>query len=246
MKKKVVTSIVVGSIIAQSTIPMYAEGIQKVNPYNLETAVSQEEIQSLSAKVEGIDGFASMILLATGELNSDTVKSPVPGYDFVCVKVGNTQIKSIGTYQDPESEKYLWYYSTDGVNATIFDDNSINQITAVFEKHVETYNVNYSFDESIIGVDGPKTVREGNDLSFTINVLDPNYEISSVTVNDVDYTERLNKNTLTIPADEITGNLDITINNAEITEFDVLYDDNFLMNGSVSGDQPTQVKKGGT
>lgn len=121
MKKKITASVlVVGSLITQSVLPIYATNIQKVNPYNTNTAVSTKQLDKLYATVIGIEGYSELFELPIGNLNAETITSPIEGYDFANVKVGNTEITSIGTYTDPETQETLWYYSTDGINATIF------------------------------------------------------------------------------------------------------------------------------
>ena len=234
-KRKVAASIaVVGSLIAQGTMPIYATNIQNINPYNEKTAISLEKATSLGAKVVGIDGYVGQIILPEGELNSETIKSPVNDYDFSCVKVGNTVINYVGIYTNEQGEE-LWYYSTDGINATIFDETTIDQITIEFVKHVDTYHIQYEHDDTV-SIDGPQTVTEGHDLSFTIHMLNNEYEIKQVLVNEKDYTSQLNKNTLTVSKDEIHKDLNIKIITQQATEFDVIYDDNFLMNGTVDGE----------
>ena len=244
MKKKITASVlVVGSLITQSVLPIYATNIQKVNPYNTNTAVSTKQLDKLYATVIGIEGYSELFELPIGNLNAETITSPIEGYDFANVKVGNTEITSIGTYTDPETQETLWYYSTDGINATIFDDDSVNQITIEFKIHVNSYNVTYSHDETV-SVEGPEKLEEGENLSFTLNLLNTEYIISQVLVNGNDYTSQLNKNTLTISSDNIKEDLNIEIITKEAVEYNVTYDENFLMNGSISGEQANSVVKG--
>lgn len=246
MKKKITASVlVVGSLITQSVLPIYATNIQKVNPYNTNTAVSTKQLDKLYARVIGIEGYSELFELPIGNLNDETIASPIEGYDFANVKVGNTEITSIGTYTDPETQETLWYYSTDGINATIFDDESVDQITIEFKVHVNSYNVTYSHDETV-SIEGPEKLEEGEDLSFTINIKDSEYEIDKVLINNVDYSNQLNKNTLTIAGNNINADLKVEIFTKEAAEFDVTYDENFLMNGHLDQDGPTMIKKGDT
>ncbi len=248
MKKKTIASaLVVGALVGQNVLPMYAANIQTVNPYDANSAVKKEEKETLTANVVGIDGYDGKIELPIGELNKDTVHAPqgFENYDFVNVRVGNTEITSIGTWTDSQGNEF-WYYSTDGINATIFDEESLALLTVEFEKHVASYKVEYTYDENCISIEGPDRVKEGENLSFTINFDESEYRISSIMVNGKDYINELNKNTLTIPSTDINGDISVNITAVPITEYSVTYDDQYLMNGFLDEEAPTVVSKNGT
>lgn len=110
-----------------------------------------------------------------------TSNQALQGYDYVKATVDNDEIYSVGSVGN-----IFYYVPIDDQNTGLLLEEK--QVVFHYEKHVETYDIDYDADPTI-KIEGPASVKDGHSYSFTVTPSGKG-KLLNVTVNDADYSNQ--------------------------------------------------------
>nr|WP_294463649.1 InlB B-repeat-containing protein [uncultured Sellimonas sp.] len=228
-----------------------ARGEQSLDPKEKDTAIPQtinknmlkaESDETVHVVVEGVEN-TSETQLPVGEI-SDHAKDLFSGYTFLSATVENDEVSYVGKYKD-----YV-YYSTVGSGDTAMVLVEGQSIVLHYEKTVQKYDISYQAEngKAVVNasVDGPITVKKGENLSFSITP-DRGYKIASVEIGN----KTLKGNVVDQESQETDYNVSnisedttVIITIDKIASFKLKYNNRNVFNGWI-GDEATGIISGG-
>lgn len=169
-------------------------------------AATEDKVYTAKYTAEGITFNISVIPSQYGQITSDGNLTVNYGEDKTFTVTANQGyyvqsviVNGVSIYQDGITATYTFTLEN------IIENKNISALYEVFK-----YNISYELDAEVVSIsfsEDTTNIAYGLDVTFTVGVIDENYEITAVYVNEQEVT--LNENSFTI--ENITENMHIRV-----------------------------------
>ena len=155
------------------------------------------------------------------------------GYDYVKATAGSDEIYSIGSVGNT-----LYYVPIKDQNTGLLLEDK--QVVFHYEKHVETYDIDYDAD-STIKIEGPASVKDGHSYSFTVTPSGKG-KLLNVTVNDADYSNQgvvvdVASGLTRYTVKNVQGKQKVVVTESDVSNYVFTYNNNNIRQGDISSPQ---------